>query len=45
MMADKNQIIKEIYENPILGYGSITDTFHQAIKKIKVLLMMMLNNI
>jgi hypothetical protein len=35
MMADKNQIIKEIYENPILGYGSITDTFHQAIKQNK----------
>ena len=32
-MTDKNQIIKEVYENPVSGHGSIKDTFQQAIKK------------
>ena len=32
-MTDKNQIIKEVYENPVSGYGSIKDSFQQAIKK------------
>ena len=32
-MTDINQIIKEVYENPVSGYGSIRDTFQQAIKK------------
>ena len=32
-MTDINQIIKEVYENPVSGYGSIKDTFQQAIKK------------
>ena len=44
-MTDKNQIIKEVYENPVSGYGSIKDSFQQAIKKIQVLRMTMLNNI
>jgi len=29
---DKETIIKQIYENPVTGYGSINDTFKQAYK-------------
>ena len=32
-MTAKEQIIKEVYENPVSGYGSIKDSFQQAIKK------------
>ena len=30
-MTAKEQIIKEVYENPVSGYGSIKDSFQQAI--------------
>jgi hypothetical protein len=32
-MTDTNQIIKEVYENPVSGYGSIEDSYRQVIKK------------
>ena len=32
-MTDKNKILKEVYENPVSGYGSIEDTFQRAIQK------------
>jgi hypothetical protein len=44
-MTAKEQIIKEVYENPVSGYGSIKDSFQQAIKNMQVLHMMMLKHI
>ena len=32
-LTDKEKIIKSIYENKELGYGSVKDTFKQAVKK------------
>ena len=32
-LTDKERIIKEVYENREQGYGSIKDTFKQAVKK------------
>ena len=32
-LTDKEKIIKEVYENREQGYGSIKDTFKQAVKK------------
>ena len=32
-LTDKENIIKNIYEDKELGYGSIRDTFQQAVKK------------
>ena len=32
-LTDKEKIIKDIYENKESGYGSIRDTFKQAVEK------------
>jgi len=32
-LTDKERIIKEVYEDPEKGFGSIADTFKQAVKK------------
>ena len=32
-LTGKETIIQEVYENLVTGYGSIKDTFQQAIKK------------
>ena len=32
-LTDKEKIIKQVYEDKELGYGSLRDTFQQAVKK------------
>ena len=32
-LTDKDKLIKDVYENKELGYGSVRDTFKQAVKK------------
>ena len=32
-LTDKEKIIKEVYEDKEKGFGSIRDTFQQAVKK------------
>ena len=45
-LTDKEKIIKQVYEDKELGYGSLRDTFQQAVKKNpKTLNTMMLKTI
>ena len=32
-LTDKEKIIKQVYENKELGYGSVKDTYKQAVQK------------